>query len=88
MSEGDFTGPESGDAPWRPVLAYRAPPLAVPRPRKSLPGQMLLWDREPEPAGPRPDRPVCPHCGGFEFDDDGDCASCLEPDVAPRKDEG
>jgi len=27
--------------------------------------------------------PVCPNCGGFEFDEDGDCAKCREPDVAP-----
>lgn len=44
---------------------------------------MLLWDREPEPEGPRPDRPVCPHCGGIEFDEEGDCVACLEPGVAP-----
>ncbi len=26
---------------------------------------------------------VCPHCGGTEFDEDGDCIRCWEPGVAP-----
>jgi hypothetical protein len=26
-------------------------------------------------------QPKCPNCGGTEFDDDGDCSSCLEPGV-------
>jgi hypothetical protein len=25
--------------------------------------------------------PTCPHCGATEFDEDGDCAVCLEPGV-------
>lgn len=83
MTEPETLPSESDQGPWRPVVAYRLPPVRVPRARKSLPGQMLLWDREPGPQGPRPGRPVCPHCGGIEFDEDGDCTSCLEPGVAP-----
>jgi hypothetical protein len=26
-------------------------------------------------------QPVCPNCGGTEFDEDGDCTSCWEPGV-------
>ena len=26
-------------------------------------------------------QPVCPNCGGVEFDEDGDCTSCWEPGV-------
>jgi hypothetical protein len=83
MTDPDSTPPESELGPWRPVAAYRLPPVKVSRTRKSLPGQMLFWDREPEPQGPRPARPVCPHCGGIEFDEDGDCTNCLEPGAGP-----
>lgn len=71
--------------PWRPVVAYRPAPVGHPRPKRSLPGQLLLWDELPQVDSPHPNRPVCPHCGGIEFDDDGDCVNCLEPRVAPPR---
>lgn len=83
MTEPQSTPPESGSGPWRPTVAYRLPPVKTPRQYKSLPGQLLFWDREPEPRGTHPGRPVCPHCGGIEFDEDGDCLNCLEPGVSP-----
>jgi hypothetical protein len=53
---------------------------------KYLPGQLPLPGMEDEAppatsaeAGP----PVCPNCGSKEFDEDGDCALCLEPCVIP-----
>lgn len=83
MLDEQSKSPEPDQGPWRPTVLYRLPPVKVPRQRKSLPGQLLLWDREPQPAGPRPERPVCPHCGGIEFDEEGDCTNCLEPGVVP-----
>jgi hypothetical protein len=54
---------------------------------KYLPGQRLLPGMEDEgqsaasgEAGP----PVCPNCGSTEFDEDGDCAACLEPGVIAK----
>jgi hypothetical protein len=32
-------------------------------------------------AGTTGPSPQCPNCGATEFDEDGDCAACLEPDV-------
>jgi hypothetical protein len=26
-------------------------------------------------------KPICPNCGGVEFDEDGDCTACWEPEV-------
>jgi hypothetical protein len=54
---------------------------------KYLPGQLPLPGMGEEEAqsarsaeaGP----PVCPNCGSKEFDEDGDCAVCLEPGVIP-----
>ena len=28
--------------------------------------------------------PVCPNCGGREFDEDGDCTACHEPEIAEK----
>jgi hypothetical protein len=75
--------PSAAQRDWRPAVSYRPAPLGMPRTKRSLPGQLLLWDEVPAPPGPRPDRAVCPHCGGIEFDDDGDCMNCLEPGVGP-----
>jgi hypothetical protein len=53
---------------------------------KYLPGQRLLPGMEIEAQSATPDeagRPVCPNCGSKEFDEDGDCAVCLEPGVIP-----
>jgi hypothetical protein len=53
------------------------------------PGDALL---PPSPTDNRPPHgelgsvarpePICPNCGGTEFDEDGDCTSCWEPAVA------
>ena len=32
-------------------------------------------------AGTTGSSPQCPNCGATEFDEDGDCAVCLEPGV-------
>jgi hypothetical protein len=32
-------------------------------------------------AGKAGSPPACPNCGATEFDEDGDCAACLEPGV-------
>jgi hypothetical protein len=51
---------------------------------KYLPGQLLLPGMEDEAQSVTSDEagpPVCPNCGSKEFDEDGDCAVCLEPGV-------
>ena len=51
---------------------------------KYLPGQRLLPGMEDEArsaASGEAGLPVCPNCGSTEFDEDGDCAACLEPGV-------
>jgi hypothetical protein len=41
-------------------------------------------NRPQTPAGTRACQ--CPHCGATEFDEDGDCAVCLEPGVIAVED--
>ncbi len=59
---------------WRPPVAaprrFRMPRL---RGRRPLPGQRYLPGMAPPP--------ICPNCGGREFDEDGDCTGCWEPYV-------
>jgi hypothetical protein len=84
VSQSEEKPSESERGPWRPVVAYRSAALVPPRQKRSLPGQLFLWDELPAPPGAHPNRPVCPHCGGIEFDEDGDCVNCLEPGVGPQ----
>ncbi len=58
---------------------------------KYLPGQLLLPGIGGEVQSAASDEAgtsVCPNCGSKEFDEDGDCAVCLEPGVVPTGGKG
>jgi hypothetical protein len=83
----------AANPPWQPMVSlYHARGLNRIRAKKSLTGQRYLpgldpgEDEHPFVAGgdggeAAARAPVCPNCGGREFDEDGDCTSCWEPGV-------
>jgi len=78
---------ESTEEKWRPAVPpFRPKPLQRLRMCKYLPGQRFLPGMEDEAQSAASDEagpPACPNCGSKEFDEDGDCAVCLEPGVIP-----
>lgn len=84
------------DRPWRPLVApLRIWSIPKSRTRRPLLGQLCLPGMEMEQGAitessttavgdmVETGQAICPNCGWTEFNEEGDCTRCWEPDVVP-----